>query len=170
MPVSAIAAQACSVARTVALIGDPWSLLLLRELFLGSRRFDEFQRHTGAAPHLLSLRLRRLQAAGIVEARPYQQHPPRREYHLTDKGVALWPVMSALRQWGDRWQHDGGPLPVRVLHQGCGGVLRLEQRCSRCGEAVNPRQVDLRLSRRADTERASQRVRTPAGKPSAGAT
>lgn len=159
MSISEIGLQVCSVARAVSLIGDPWTLMLLRELFLGSRRFDEFQRHTGAPPHLISQRLRRLLDAGVIERRPYQERPLRHEYALTDKGVALWPVLSALREWGDRWQRESGGVPVRVLHRGCGGVARLHHRCERCGETLDAHAVEVKLSPRARADRQAQGAR-----------
>lgn len=156
MSLSGIGKQTCSVARTVSLIGDPWTLMLLRELFLGSRRFDEFQAYTEASPHLLSVRLRSLVDAGIVETRAYQQRPPRYEYHLTEKGIALWPVITALREWGDRWNRLPGPAPVRVTHRDCGGATRTTHACARCGEDVDARSVSLALSREARAERAAR--------------
>jgi DNA-binding HxlR family transcriptional regulator len=153
MPLSGIGRQTCSVARTIHLIGDPWTLMLLRELFLGSRRFDEFQAYTEASPHLLSVRLRGLVDAGIVEMRAYQERPVRYEYHLTDKGVALWPVITALREWGDRWNKLPGAAPVRVTHRGCGGVTRMKHECSACGQDVDPHGVSVTLSREARRER-----------------
>lgn len=159
MPLSDIATQTCSVARALAAVGDAWTLMVIRELFLGSRRFDEFQAHTGASPHLLSLRLRELEADGIVERQAYQQHPPRHEYRLTSKGVALWPVISALREWGDRWggRSPAERAPVRVLHRDCGGELHLQQVCGRCEVCVGPKDVDVKLSAAAREARAAQR-------------
>ena len=156
MSLEGIGRQTCSVARTVSLIGDPWTLMLLRELFLGSRRFDEFQAYTEASPHLLSVRLRALVDAGIVEMRPYQERPLRHEYHLTEKGIALWPVITALREWGDRWNKLPGPAPVKVTHRDCGGVTRVKHECTSCGEDVDPRAVNVALSREARSERESR--------------
>ena len=125
MPLSGIGKQHCSVARTVGLIGDPWTLMVLRELFLGSRRFDQFQVYTGASPHLLSVRLRSLLEAQIVERHAYQERPVRYEYRLTDKGIALWPVITAMREWGDRWNGVAGTAPARITHKDCGGATRV---------------------------------------------
>lgn len=155
MAVSGISKQSCSVARTVGLIGDPWTLMVLRELFLGSRRFDEFQAYTGASPHLLSQRLRGLVEAQIVERRAYQQKPLRHEYHLTAKGLALWPVITALREWGDRWNAAPGRAPVRVTHKDCGGATHMRHECLACGETVDAHKVVVTLSRTAKAERQS---------------
>ena len=153
MPVSGIGKQTCSVARTVGLIGDPWTLMILRELFLGSRRFDEFQVYTGASPHLLSVRLRKMADDGLIEARAYQDKPVRHEYHLTEKGIALWPVITAMREWGDRWNRAPGAPPVRVTHRGCGGLTHVHHSCQDCGAELDPRGLDVKLSARARTER-----------------
>ena len=94
--------SSCPVARTLDLIGERWTILLLRDLFLhGPRRFQDFQESLGGvAPHTLSARLKDLEASGLIERRAYSEHPPRLEYHLTDKGKSLGPVLKALRDWG----------------------------------------------------------------------
>lgn len=153
MPVSGIGKQTCSVARTVGLIGDPWTLMILRDLFLGSRRFDEFQIYTGASPHLLSVRLRRMADDGLIVARAYQDNPPRHEYHLTEKGIALWPVITAMREWGDRWNRAPGAPPVKVTHRGCGGLTHIHHSCEACGEEVDARALEVVLSTKAKAER-----------------
>lgn len=168
MPLSGIGQQTCSVARTIGLIGDPWTLMLLRELFLGSRRFDQFQVYTGGSPHLLSVRLRGLVEAGIVERRAYQQKPVRYEYHLTEKGIALWPVITAMREWGDRWNGVKGVAPAKITHKHCGGTTRVRHECASCGETVDPRGVAVALSRAATAERralAERGTRASAGAP-----
>lgn len=153
MPISAIGDQTCSVARAIGLVGDPWTLLLVRELFLGSRRFDEFQTYTGISPHLLSVRMKGLEDAGIVERRAYQERPVRHEYRLTEMGVGLWTVISALREWGDRWSGSPGATPLKVRHQGCGGTARIKVTCDACEQDLGPRDVDLKMSRAATAER-----------------
>lgn len=159
MSLEAIGRQTCSVARAVSAIGDPWTLMLLRELFLGSRRFDEFQAYTEASPHLLSVRLRALVDEGIVEMRPYQARPLRHEYHLSEKGIALWPVITALREWGDRWNRSPGAAPVKVTHRDCGGATRVKHECTACGKEVDARAVNVVFSRVAGRER---QARAPA--------
>ena len=93
---------ACSVARTLDVLGDTWSVLVLRELFLGAHRFDQIHDHLGIARNILAARLKRLVEHGLIEKRQYQAHPPRFEYHLTRKGMDLQPVLIGLMQWGDR--------------------------------------------------------------------
>ena len=171
MPLSTLGDQHCSVARAVAEVGDPWVLMIVRELFLGSRRFDEFLAYTSASPPLLTERLRALEAAGIVERTRYQERPPRYEYRLSEKGLALWPVVSALREWGDRWHRDRAAAPLRLTHRACGQHAPMKLVCGACGEDVGPRDVDVKLSASATRERraardARKRAPQVAGKPS----
>ena len=105
----------CPIARALAVVGDRWTVLILRELFLGVKRFEEFQQQTGMSPHLLSTRLKRLEAEGIVVRRPYSERPVRHEYRLTDKGAALFGVIVGLKQWGDRYgaaARSGKPMEL----------------------------------------------------------
>jgi DNA-binding HxlR family transcriptional regulator len=128
--------QVCSIARSLEVVGERWTLLIVRNLFLGLRRFDELQANLGIARNVLSARLEKLADAGIVETRQYSERPPRHEYVLTDKGRDLWPALVALMQWGDR--HDpapGGP-PTVVIHRDCGGELDSHRVCTRCGKAL----------------------------------
>ena len=133
--------DACTVARTVGLVGDPWTLMILRECFLGSRRFDDFQRNTGASPHLVSQRLKKLEAEGVMERRAYSERPLRHEYRLTEKGRDLWPVVMTLKNWGDKWLADGPP-PLRVRHKGCGHVAAPRIVCGACGEPMEARDAE----------------------------
>lgn len=128
--------RVCSVARALELVGDRWALLVIREAFLGDHRFDEIQRRTGAPRDILAARLKKLVAAGILERRQYQERPERHEYHLTGAGRDLHPVITALRQWGDRHVTDG-PRPARFIHA-CGGAHPARMVCPDCGEAVEP--------------------------------
>lgn len=157
MPISTIGHQTCSVARAVSEVGDPWVLMIVRELFLGSRRFDDFQAYTGASPPLLTERLRALEQSGIVERTRYQERPPRYEYHLSEKGLALWPVISALREWGDRWHREPGGAPLRLHHRGCAKHVALKLSCADCGQDVGLRDVEFKLSPKAKAERAAAR-------------
>jgi DNA-binding HxlR family transcriptional regulator len=131
--------QVCSVARTLEAIGDRWTLLVVRDLFLGLRRFDDLQRDLGVARNVLTDRLTRLVDEGIVERRLYQERPERHEYRLTDKGSDLWPVMISLLKWGDRHAPDEGGAPTRVLHKRCGGEIDERFNCRRCGEPIDVR-------------------------------
>lgn len=124
--------QVCSVARALEVVGERWTLLILRDAFRGVSRFEDFQRRLGLARNILTDRLGRLCEAGIFERVPYQARPPRYEYRLTPAGADLWPVIVALRTWGDRHAAPEG-APVRVEHGGCGGTATHRVVCSECG-------------------------------------
>jgi DNA-binding HxlR family transcriptional regulator len=129
--------QNCSIARTLEVVGERWSILIVREAFLGIRRFDEYQRRLGIARNVLQARLERLVEEGIMRRELYQERPPRYEYHLTSKGVDLWPTVVALLKWGDRHAAPGGP-PVIIEHKGCGGEVDDRRRCTKCGADLEP--------------------------------
>lgn len=136
--------QVCSIAGALELIGERWSLLILRDVFLGVHRFDDLQRDLGVARNVLRDRLRLLVDEEILERRRYQERPERFEYHLTDKGRDLWPVLHALMTWGDRHAAPpGGPATV-VVHRGCGGEIDGDRRCAACGAAVGVDEVQAR--------------------------
>jgi DNA-binding HxlR family transcriptional regulator len=131
----------CSVARTLEVIGERWTFLVLREAFLGVRRFDELQRNTGAARNILAARLKTLVGAGIMERRQYEEHPPRFEYRLTQSGLDLYPILVSLLVWGDKHvaQRDG---PSVVLeHRACGHETVPHLVCPACGSEVGARDV-----------------------------
>ena len=130
--------RACSIARTLDIVGEKWALLALREVFLGDRRFDEMIRRTGAPRDTLAARLRTLTAAGVLERRQYSEHPARFEYRLTPAGRDLYPVIVTLMHWGDQYLagDDGPPL---VLEHHCGHRLTAQLTCQACGEPLNPR-------------------------------
>ncbi len=136
----------CSVARTLSVIGDRWTLLVLRDCFLGARRFDEFQSSLGCSPHLLSTRLARLVEDKILERRPYRERPARHEYRLTERGRDLYPVIASLVVWGDRWMSEDEGPPVDLLHQRCGRRTTPELHCSECGEPLDPREMKVRIN------------------------
>jgi DNA-binding HxlR family transcriptional regulator len=123
--------QYCSMAAALEVVGERWTILIVRDIFLGVRRFDDLQRSLGVARNILQTRLERLVEQGIVRKKAYQEHPVRYEYRLTSKGADLWPVLMALLQWGDRYAIDG-ERPVIVEHKGCGGELDDRRRCLRC--------------------------------------
>ena len=138
--------QVCSVARALEAIGDRWTMLVIRDAFLGVRRFDDFQRDLGVARNVLADRLGRLVDEGILERRRYQERPERFEYRLTEKGIDLWPVLVSLMKWGDRHAPaDDGP-PTLVLHRDCGGEVDERFLCKKCG-AVGRRAQLPRLGR-----------------------
>jgi DNA-binding HxlR family transcriptional regulator len=133
--------QNCSIARTLELIGERWTILVLRDVFLGMRRFDAIQRDLGVARNVLATRLERLVAEEIFEKHRYQERPPRYEYRLTDKGLDLWPVIVELLRWGDRHAPPPQGPPVLLRHRDCGGLLGERRICERCGEPLGPRDV-----------------------------
>jgi DNA-binding HxlR family transcriptional regulator len=134
----------CSVARTLSVVGDRWTLLVLRDCFLGARRFDAFERSLGISPHLLSTRLGKLVDEGILERRAYSRRPIRHEYRLTEKGVDLYPVVVSLTRWGDRWMAgDEGP-PLTIEHRPCGHAMTPVLTCSECHEPIDPRETTAR--------------------------
>ncbi|HEY2732964.1 MAG TPA: helix-turn-helix domain-containing protein [Polyangiales bacterium] len=151
----------CSVAQCLEVVGEWWSLLLVRDAFHGVRRFDDFQTRLGISRNVLAQRLAKLVEAGVLSRERYQDHPLRYEYVLTDKGRDLWPVMTAMRQWGDRYAAPDGP-PVRVVHRSCGHAAEFALVCSDCGERVSARDVTVerrrgRTKKPAETERAARR-------------
>jgi len=132
--------QNCSIARTLELVGERWTFLVLRDIFLGLHRFEELQRDLGIARNVLSARLERLVAEDVLTKVPYSERPPRYEYRLTDKGLDLWPAIVELLRWGDRHAAPNGP-PVILRHEGCGGELGERRVCTRCGEPLGAREV-----------------------------
>jgi DNA-binding HxlR family transcriptional regulator len=137
-----IGAQRCSVARTLSVIGDRWTMLVLREAFMRTRRFDDFQERTGAPRPILSDRLRVLVEHGILERRRYGRHANRYEYRLTEKGLDLYPAIVSLLAWGDRWMPDDDGPPVELRHKECGHVTTPELACPACGEWLTARDVE----------------------------
>ena len=120
--------QTCSIAKALEVVGERWTLLIVRDVMLGNRRFDELQRSLGVARNVLSARLQRLVEEDILERRPYQESPERHEYFLTEKGLDLWPALIALLGWGDRHtEYPEGP-PLLIVTQ---GVRRAGQRSRR---------------------------------------
>jgi DNA-binding HxlR family transcriptional regulator len=132
--------MACSVAQCLEVVGEWWSMLILRDAFLGITRFDDFQRRLGISRNVLNQRLATLVDAGVLTKVPYSERPPRYDYRLTDKGLDLWPVLTAMRQWGDTYAAPAGP-PVQVMHRGCGKVSDAVLTCSECGEELTARDV-----------------------------
>ena len=128
--------QYCSMASTLEVIGERWTILIVRDIFLGIRRFDDLQRDLGVARNILQTRLEGLVDHGIQVKRPYQERPVRYEYRLTAKGADLWPVLVSLLHWGDRHAIDGEP-PVVLVHRECGGELDDRRRCVACGADVS---------------------------------
>jgi DNA-binding HxlR family transcriptional regulator len=127
----------CSVARTIDVIGEWWTPLIIRDAFYGVRRFEDFQRSLGLARNVLSRRLDRLVTEGIMERRRYEEHPPRDEYLLSEKGRELFPVIGALMAWGDRWNAGPAGPPLLLMHAPCGKAATLRATCDQCGEKLD---------------------------------
>ena len=130
----------CSVAQCLEIVGEWWTLLILRDAFLGYSRFDEFESRLGIARNVLTQRLDGLVDAGVLQRAPYQERPVRYDYLLTEKGRDLWHVVTAMRQWGDRWAAPGG-APVELVHEACGEIVNAVPSCSHCGEELTTRNV-----------------------------
>lgn len=131
----------CSVAQALEIVGEWWTLLILRDAFLGVRRFEDLVERLGISRNVLTDRLDKLVAAGVLHRRPYDEARGRYDYLLTDKGRALWPVMTALRQWGDEWVFGEGNEPVVLEHEACGRRTTAQMTCDQCGEVLDARSV-----------------------------
>jgi len=141
----------CSMAGALELIGDRWAFLVIRDLSLGLRRYDELRDSTGIPAATLASRLKHLEGAGIVERVQYQERPPRDEYRLTAKGRDLWKVSVALREWGDRWDASGFGLPtIETVDRLNGRPLTLAMVDAETGMAVAPDRIRLRPGPGAD--------------------
>ncbi|GGG19743.1 transcriptional regulator family protein [Rhodococcoides trifolii] len=147
----------CSVANTLDVVGNRISLLMLREAFMGTTRFDDFASRVGVSESAASKRLGELTRARILERRPYRDagQRERHEYHLTPKGVELRVVLTALRDWGDRWESGTGGPPVHTVHRGCDAPVHAELRCSE-GHLVPRAEAALALGAAPDTVRPTQ--------------
>jgi DNA-binding HxlR family transcriptional regulator len=130
------AEMSCSIAQCLEVVGEWWTLLIVRDAFFGFSRFDQFESRLGIARNVLAQRLEHLVSEGVLERVPYQEHPPRHDYVLTEKGRDLWHVLTAMRQWGDRWAAPGGP-PVEIVHAACGEITTVVPTCSSCGEQLS---------------------------------
>lgn len=133
----------CSIQRTLDLIGDRWTLLILRDIFRGVRRFSQIQSDLGIAKNLLADRLNSLVDAEIVTKAPYQDRPIRHEYVLTAKGRALSPALLALMRWGDDWCL-AGEAPTELYHEACATRVELQPWCTCCNEPVPPSSIRSR--------------------------
>lgn len=137
----------CPIAHSTGLVGDRWSILIVRELMLGQSRFQDLQAQTGASSQVLAARLKRLEADGLVERHAYSERPPRHEYRLTDKGRDLMPVILALRTWGERWCKPAGGQPAtRMFHRVCDSELDLGGHCPQCDVLVDWHDMRAQLS------------------------
>jgi DNA-binding HxlR family transcriptional regulator len=136
--------ERCSVARTVSVVGDRWTLLILRDCFLRVRRFEEFQARLGITRHVLADRLRKLVRAGVLKKVPYQMRPKRHEYRLTEKGLDLHAVLLAIVHWGDVHMAGKSGRPMLHEHLTCGHTFDPLLTCSACSERIKPREVRVK--------------------------
>jgi DNA-binding HxlR family transcriptional regulator len=141
----------CSVARTLDVVGERWTLLVLRDAFSGATRFEEFAARLPVARNILTDRLRTLVAHDILERHAYSEHPPRYEYRLTRRGADLYPALISLLNWGDQYLAGADGPPVDLRHRDCGGQLHTAVVCASCGDEVTPTEAydARRASRRA---------------------
>ena len=158
----------CSIQKTLDVIGEKWTVLILRETFNGVRRFDQIRDHVGVSDPVLSDRLRTLVAAGVLEARPYREQGQRarKEYRLTDKGLDLYPVMISLLRWGDEHCAGDESPPLEVTHRDCGEPVRAVVECAAGHAIASPRDAVASAG-----ERARLRVKSAgddAGQPRSG--
>lgn len=133
--------ERCSIARTTAIIGDRWTLLILRDCFLRIRRFDAFQARLGITRHILANRLKGLVDAGVLQKTPYGSRPVRHEYRLTQAGIDLYPILMSIAHWGDEHLAGEAGPPLLHYHLLCCHQFNPVLACSECGAAVDPRQV-----------------------------
>jgi DNA-binding HxlR family transcriptional regulator len=135
----------CSIARSLSVVGDRWTLLILREAFLRTRRFEDFQGHLGMTRHRLADRLRKLVEHGILDRVRYEERPPRYEYRLTEKGADLYPVIASLVTWGDRWMAGDGGIPIELVHRPCGHAVTPRLMCPDCQQPIQARDMRAQL-------------------------
>jgi DNA-binding HxlR family transcriptional regulator len=135
--------MACSIARTLDVIGEPWSPLILRDVYAGITRFEQIQRDLGISRKVLTERLLWLVDNGILERRQYTGQPPRYEYHLTTKGLELCDLLLVMVRWGDRWTAGEPGPPVLYRHHTCGQISHVELHCSTCGQPMRAPDIDL---------------------------
>jgi DNA-binding HxlR family transcriptional regulator len=140
-----IGEQSCSAARTLSVIGDRWTMLILRQAFAGTRRFKDFQSQLGLTTHRLAERLEKLVQEGVFERRRYSERPERFEYRLTAKGVDLYPILMAMFRFGDRWLAGEAGPPMEFVHKTCGHDAKATLTCSHCKEPLTAREVAPRI-------------------------
>jgi DNA-binding HxlR family transcriptional regulator len=138
MRLTSLSGMNCSIARTLDVVGEWWTLLIVRDALRGATRFDEFRESLGMARGVLSSRLHKLVEQGILTRRQYSEHPPRQEYTLTEKGRALAPVITSLLTWGDTWAPGPDGPPVLLVHEPCGHVMHPVLTCPHCRDDVRP--------------------------------
>jgi DNA-binding HxlR family transcriptional regulator len=154
----------CPIARAQAIVGDRWTVLILRELFMGSRRFEQLQCQAGVTPQMLATRLKKLETLGLLERRAYSTRPLRHEYVLTPMGLAFHPVLLALRAWGETWfKAADEAVAVRYLHRPCGQDPGLGPACQGCGRVMRREDLAGTFDEAYATERDKRWARFKAG-------
>lgn len=131
----------CTIARSAALLGDHWNLLLVRQACLGTRRFDDFQKELGIGRNILTIRLNQLVDEGIMKRVEYQEKPPRSEYRLTQQGREVYPILAAMAAWGERWLTGPEGTPLVLHHTACDHEMRAVVVCDECAEPIDVREV-----------------------------
>ena len=135
--------MACSIARTMDVVGEPWSPLVLRNIYIGINRFDQLQESLGISRKVLAERLRWLTENEVLERREYSARPPRHEYVLTAKGLELFGVLMVMVAWGDKWLAGEAGPPVLYRHHACGEITTAELRCTHCGAPMHADSIDV---------------------------
>jgi DNA-binding HxlR family transcriptional regulator len=135
--------MACSIARTLDVIGEPWSPLILRDVFVGISRFDQIQADLGISRKVLAERLKWLVDTGVLEQREYSAKPPRHDYVLTAKGRELCDLLMVMVRWGDRWTADAAGPPVLYRHHACGQISQVDLACSHCRQPMHADDIDV---------------------------
>lgn len=136
--------QVCSVARSLEVVGERWSLLIVRSVLQGVVRFDDLKEALGITRSVLTTRLQHLCAEGVLERTPYSDRPPRFEYRVTEKGAELWPLLAHLLRWGDKYYPEPAGAPLLVEHAECGGAPDGNLVCDRCGTSLRAADVEVR--------------------------
>lgn len=140
----------CSIARTMHIAGEPWSLLIVRNAMVGTTRFEDHQRMLGISRKVLTERLNWLVEHGIFERRQYSERPPRDDYVLTQKGRELADILFAISAWGDRWTAGEAGPPALFRHRTCGELTHAEIRCAHCGEPLHSQDIEVTAGPGAD--------------------
>lgn len=135
--------MACSIARTLHVAGEPWSPLILRDVYVGITRFDDLLGDLGISRKVLTQRLTWLVDQGMLERRPYSTRPPRSEYVLTEKGLAFCDVLIVMTAWGDRWAVEPDGPPALHRHRACGRITRVQLCCDQCHEPLTAADLDI---------------------------
>jgi DNA-binding HxlR family transcriptional regulator len=139
---SELETERCPVARTLSVIGDRWTMLILRDALRGSTRFEQFHDRLKCSRAIVAERLAGLVERGLLRREQYEAHPPRFDYRLTDMGRSIGPVMMAMSQWSETWLPHPSGFRVERIHKPCGHAFQPVLHCSECGEPVRPGEVE----------------------------